>query len=646
MSESCGICDRVGHDETSCPSLDEAASNDDGLDEEVERRLEEEIERSIERATEQALEEQLQRRGRGKKKSTGLPEVKITAALADAIDEAEEAMRSDKDVYARDHKLVRLIRPIRAGEMSSLHPVELPTLRERLTNVAEFKKFDGRSKEYVRCLPSDSLVSGLLARGAWPRLRTLVGIVEAPFMRPDGTVCQTPGFDPTTGYEFVPAPGCKFDPIPERPTQEDARQAYAYVAHELYGDFMFPEAHRSIPIAAILTLLARPAIDGSTPVFLFDGNVPGVGKSLVTDVIATLLIGHPMPRMNYPTAEEETEKVLAGYAVAGVPFMCFDNIASAFGGSALDRVTTAKDTVQLRVLGLTKIQTLTWYAVIFGTGNNIELQGDMAPRVLIARQESNMEDPRTRTGFRHPDLLAWALTNRHRLVSSLLTILRAYVVANRPNPALWGSFESWSSLIPGALVYAGAPDPLGGRIKEPAAASEDHRQIVAIMNLWPRLVGRASEIELEAWKRDQDRAASDLFGEPRPTPRWGIMASEAISLLYDSGATTSQFTPLREAIETLCCPKRASGEVRPTPTALSGKLRIFKKRVVGGRRFMSEMNTHTKIDIWTVEDMTTGEPLIEAVGIERPKMAPVVPIRKEPEPLDRNKDEDDPDKNT
>ena len=631
MSEACAICNGCGHDETECPRVDEGVG-DEGDDE---QRIEEEIERSleddIERATERALEAALTRRGGRRSKGKGLPEVKITAALADAIDEAEEAMRADKEVYARDHKLVRLIRPNTTNGTTHLHIIELPTLRERLTNVAEFKKFDGRTKEYVRCLPSDSLVSGLQHRGVWPRLRTLVGISETPFLRPDGTVCQAPGFDEATGYEFVPGHGCKFDTVLDRPTQEDARKAYERVAFELYGDFMFAASHRSIPIAVMLTLLARPAIDGPTPVFLFDGNVPGVGKSLVTDVIATLVTGRSMPRMNYPPAEEEQEKVLAGCAIAGVPYFCLDNIAAPFGGAPLDRVTTARGSVQLRVLGRVEVPTLTWYAVICGTGNNIELRGDMAPRVLIARQESSLEDPRARTGFRHPNLPEWTRANRRWLVPDLLTILRAYMLAGRPEAPQWGSFESWASLIPGALVFAGAPDPMAGRVKEAAAKSDEHRQILGILRMWPLLVGEITRRELAAWEFDQTKPERSRFGEPKPAPRWGLSASEAIMALYDEmgEAKASQFEPLREAIEALCCPRRASGEIRPTAVALAHKLRGYKKRVVGGRRFASSTNTVTNSDIWMVEDAQTGETIVEIKG-KRVELhpAPVTPIRK------------------
>ncbi len=42
-----------------------------------------------------------------------------------------------------------------------------------------------------------------------------------------------------------------------------------------------------------------------------------------------------------------------------------------------------------------------------------------------------------------------------------LTILGAYVQAGRPSMNLrhWGSFEGWSDLVRGAVVFAGLPDP-------------------------------------------------------------------------------------------------------------------------------------------------------------------------------------------
>jgi putative DNA primase/helicase len=52
-------------------------------------------------------------------------------------------------------------------------------------------------------------------------------------------------------------------------------------------------------------------------------------------------------------------------------------------------------------------------------------------------------------------------SSRAQLVAAGLTVLRGYSAAGRPDMRLppWGSFEGWSKLVRGALVWAGEADP-------------------------------------------------------------------------------------------------------------------------------------------------------------------------------------------
>ena len=294
-------------------------------------------------------------------------------------------------------------------------------------------------------------------------MRELVGITETPTMRPDGSIVQKPGYDAVTGYLYEPAEA--FPPVPDQPTQADACKALLAL-NEIFVDFPYvSEAARSVPIAAILTLVARPAIEGAVPAFIFDASTRGSGKTLQTDAIAMVASGRMMPRMNFPIQEDELEKVLGAYALRGALFFSLDNVTRPFGGGALDRVITARDTVELRVLGKTEIPTLSWRAVVFATGNNMSIYADTARRILIARLEPTEEHPEQRTRFAHDDLPGWTRRERARLVVAALTLHRAFFVAGAPpqDCARWGSFEEWSRLIPQAIVWAGGKDPMGSR---------------------------------------------------------------------------------------------------------------------------------------------------------------------------------------
>src|ERR1700678_2705428 len=68
--------------------------------------------------------------------------------------------------------------------------------------------------------PPDWCVRAVHARGDWPEARVLVGVVETPVMRADGTVLQEAGFDEATGLLYLP--NQEFPEVPSRPSQGDA----------------------------------------------------------------------------------------------------------------------------------------------------------------------------------------------------------------------------------------------------------------------------------------------------------------------------------------------------------------------------------------------------------------------------------------
>lgn len=448
----CDPCDHCGRDGCSGQCEEDAAEADE------QARIEEydrlcELARLASLAAEPANDQDERRKGDPR------PIIRVSPDLADVVDEAVSALAArarDLGVYQRGHRLVHLtaITPEEAdaspvvsvsvtGEkrrelvagMTTIHLMEVATTRELLTRCAKFEKHDARTRKWRHCIPGDPVVHAVQARKKWHRVPYLVGVAETPFLRPDGSICQTPGFDAATGFVF--SPSCKFPAIPDQPTQDEARKAYAELA-EVYADFPFAsDSHRAIPIAATLTIEGRPAIDGPVPAYGFDGNVRGAGKSLLTDTIAMQTTSRPMPRKPLPPSEEELDKVLGCYAVDGTPFFSIDNIDRTFGGGCLDAALTGRD-LPVRILGKTKQVTVPWRAVMFFTGNNLQLRGDIADRVLIGRLESPDENPRRRpaSAFRHPDLLAWLRQKGPRLVVAGLTILRAYFVYPMHEPRL------------------------------------------------------------------------------------------------------------------------------------------------------------------------------------------------------------------
>jgi len=127
-------------------------------------------------------------------------------------------------------------------------------------------------------------VNALAARGEWA-LYPLEAIIETPTMRPDGSMIDSPGYDPETAVLFDPG-AARFPSLPPHPSLDDAVRALADLC-EPFADFPFvAESDLSALLAYLLTVLARPAITGPCPLFALRAPSPGSGKGLLANVVS------------------------------------------------------------------------------------------------------------------------------------------------------------------------------------------------------------------------------------------------------------------------------------------------------------------------------------------------------------------------
>ena len=438
------------------------------------------------------------------------PEIVISTQEHKVIDKAVAALTAEADLFQRGGSLVTILTDCKPQPKrheitrppGSLRIILLPNpqLRRMMCIHANWRKGakSGDGSELAPAHPPDWAVKGVATMGNWPGLRPLEGITEAPTMRADGSLIDQAGYDHDTGLWF--APSGDFPAIPENPTKEQAVAAVAELL-ALVEDFPFPnQEHKATWLAALLTALARPAIDGPCPLFLFDANCAGAGKTKLCDIISILATGRVMARGAYPDDNVEMEKVILSIAMAGDRFVLFDNVPTggAIGGPALDRALTGQ-TWKGRPLGRTDwTPELPLNCLFFATGNNLGLRGDALRRVVACRLETPEDRPEERTGFKIPDLLAHVKENRGRLVAQGLTILSGYIVAGRPDPGLTPmDFTAWSGLIRNAVHWAYAIDPCETR-KQLVADDEEANTLKALMRGWQSLCGIRNETAMTA----------------------------------------------------------------------------------------------------------------------------------------------------
>jgi hypothetical protein len=310
--------------------------------------------------------------------------------------------------------------------------------------------------------PPASVARDLLVR-QWEELPRLTALIEAPCLRPDGTLLTEPGWDKTTGLWLDPNSNLEVPPVPENPSKTEIAAALGLLRDELLGEFQFVDpASQANALALMLTTVLRPAIEGSIPLALINAPVAGTGKTLLANLGSRIATGRPAGLTAAPSGDdEELRKRITALLIAGESLIVFDNVSATLRSPVLAQALTS-DLWADRVLGASKIVHLPQRAVWAATGNNVQVGGDLARRCYPIHLDPKMAQP-WRRKFRRPDLDTWVINNRGSLLAAALTLGRAWFARDRPDGGApqWGSYQRWADTLAGILTNAGVNGFLG-----------------------------------------------------------------------------------------------------------------------------------------------------------------------------------------
>jgi hypothetical protein len=256
--------------------------------------------------------------------------------------------------------------------------------------------------------------------------------------------------------------------FPATPTEDDARAASRFLIDEIIGQFPFASpADMANSIAAMLTAVMRPGFDGLMPFFYFGARQSGSGKTLEAGVVAAIATGQPVAVMSLPDNEAERTKTITMILDAGNAVAIFDNAKGRLESQALESLVTAR-VWAARKLGsndaTAKIRVPNNTLWMF-TANNAELGTEMARRTCAIMLDPQTARPEKRTGFKRPGskLVHWVLENRGEIIARLITMIRAWHQAGKPQAHVptFGSFDRWAETVGGVLQFAGVENFLG-----------------------------------------------------------------------------------------------------------------------------------------------------------------------------------------
>ena len=489
--------------------------------------------------------------------------------LSNLVSRGENILRAaGVQIFQRSRQLVRPVieevdaRRGKRTKICQLIPIVPDYLRDLLCRHGQWRRYDARSKEYVPIDPPRDIATTMLARtGEWHLFPTVYGVTSAPTMRPDGSLLTKPGFDEKTGLLLVEPPA--MPAIPDLPTKVDAQASLKLLEDLLVGFSFVDDVALAGALSAIITAVVRAAFP-VTPLQASRAPTPGSGKSFLWDIVAAIIIGHPMPVISTGKDEIEMEKRLGAALMTGQPLISIDNVSGELGGDALCQITE-RPVVDIRVLGQSKNMRIEAGGTsVFATGNNFTFVGDMHRRVITINLDAGMERPELRQ-FKF-DPVERVLDDRGKYIAAALTVCRAYFVAGRPDKASkLASFEGWSDTVRSALMWLGKKDP----VESMEVARQEDPELVELGEM------------LEAWSE-----VMSTGGESRAKLADVLLRCELMSREDEHGELAPNHPRLNAALKVVG--QRYLGKPMLPDARLLGKwLQRFKGRPVAGKKFMN-----------------------------------------------------------
>jgi hypothetical protein len=429
------------------------------------------------------------------------PAIEIRAGTLPAmVDAAETVLAANAErlrLFQHDGEIVHVIeltkqqaeaanakdRVIRPAGAVMLHAPSATALLDVLDREIAWYGVNEKGAALRDC-PKEIALRYLARVGEW-KLPHLHGVIEAPLLRPDGTVLRAPGYDAATGLFLVSE--ADWPDVKHRPSKADAAAALGELAAP-FDQFPFVgEADRSVLLACILTALQRRLIDHA-PLFGFDAPTQRSGKSLQISAVGLIATGRVPAAAGTSTSEEEVRKAITAMLREGHLIVNLDNITHVLDSPSLARAIT-EDVYQDRLLSTNTTLRLSTRILLASTGNNLTFKGDLTSRALTCRIDAGVAHPEERE-FRIADLKAYVLAHRTRLVAAALTVLSAWHAAGRPRQKLkpWGGFDRWSREIREPLLWLGHADPCETRDRI-GADDPEAEYGAATLRLWRAAFG-------------------------------------------------------------------------------------------------------------------------------------------------------------
>jgi len=366
----------------------------------------------------------------------------VKGGRAQLADEIIKILRNDGDIFSRAEQLVQ----IGQGKTTILKRSALAHAIG--TRVSLYSK----NVKGVDC-PTDvtgetcDMVSAMSSG-----FNELKAYTTLPFVRTDGSIVDTPGYDLKT-QTYANFLADSFPPITAAPDRSEVIEALKALWRPWSAFPFATDGDRGAMLSAIFTAICRPSLS-TAPAYFFDAPVQGSGKTLCAETLGALVLGRSCgvtPFVHGEYVEAEWSKQIVSMLIANESFWLIDNVVGTWRSAVISAVITS-GAFSGRVLGSSTSIRADARMLICATGNNASLDRDMGRRFIKIRIDTEEETPQGRNFDFHP--ISRVLKERVKIARAVLIVIRAYFNAGMPvfrNST--AGFGDWSTLIRQAVLW-------------------------------------------------------------------------------------------------------------------------------------------------------------------------------------------------
>lgn len=304
----------------------------------------------------------------------------------------------------------------------------------------------------------------------------------------------------------------------------------------LLADFCFrAPADSANYLGMLLTVVLMPRFVGSKPAILFNGNQPGLGKSMLAQILAILRDGRTVGTASYTACDEEFEKRLGAMVRDGLTTLIVDNAKTGRAGARIESVCLERSitdaTLCFRLLRYSEHIQAENSHIFAITANSAEVSRDLLTRSVVVNLHHD-GDPTRRT-FAIEDPEGYALEHRAAILGELVGLVLRWIDAGRPMAVHRSRFNKrgWANIVGGILRHAGVEGFLANAdeaAREHDPIRRDFAELVALLADHPQ--GTWTGAELANYAVEQGLFA-DEFRNAAPRAqaiRMGLFATRFV----------------------------------------------------------------------------------------------------------------------